>query len=735
MAKLLACGLLLLMLFVCPVFAQTTEFSYQGSLKDGVSLANGNYDFEFALFDALSAGNQIGATIPKNNVAVANGIFSVKLDFGSVFPGTDRFLEIRVRLTGQPGITTLAPRQLVNSAPYSVKSLNTDTATNATQLGGIAANQYVTTTNGGANFIQNLTAGQQTGSFNITGNGNANIFNASTQYNIGGSRVLGSSAAQSNLFVGFGAGQSITTSFNNSFFGTVAGGANTTGEANSFFGSIAGGQNTSGVFNSFFGVEAGGSNTMGSLNSFFGLNAGKLNTTGSNNSFFGNNAGLINTTGNNNTILGYDANVGSNSLSFATAIGSGSTVSASNTISLGRSAGQDSVQIPGPLNVTGSSTFGGTLGANVVNATTQYNIGGSRVLTNAGTNNLIAGVGAGPNIGGQNNSFFGTSTGSSNFNGRDNAMFGFNANVQENPGGDADGNSLFGSSTRGASDSKELTLIGFAASTPGLVAALNNATAIGARSRVTASNSLVLGSINGINNATADTNVGIGTTAPNHRLTVGPTEMPVITNAIAGVYAAGATYSIVRDTTSDVEGLFGAEVSGVLYGSMTNHRVALRTNNNDRITIASTGEVAISTLGSAGADHLCYNASLQISTCSSSLRYKTNIGQFSYGLSFVNKLRPISFDWKDGGMKDLGLAAEDVEKVDPLLVTYNAKGEVEGVKYDRIGVVLVNAVKEQQSVIESQQQKIETLEDQVKALILLVCTNNKDAEICKQQVQ
>lgn len=32
----------------------------------------------------------------------------------------------------------------------------------------------------------------------------------------------------------------------------------------------------------------------------------------------------------------------------------------------------------------------------------------------------------------------------------------------------------------------------------------------------------------------------------------------------------------------------------------------------------------------------------------------------------------------------LGLGAENVAAIDPLLVTYNSKGEVEGVKYDRI---------------------------------------------------
>ena len=90
------------------VSAQSTEFVYQGSLKDGASLANGNYDFEFALFDALTAGNQLGSTLSRNSIGVTNGSFSAKLDFGSQFPGANRFLEVRVRLTGQPNITTLA---------------------------------------------------------------------------------------------------------------------------------------------------------------------------------------------------------------------------------------------------------------------------------------------------------------------------------------------------------------------------------------------------------------------------------------------------------------------------------------------------------------------------------------------------------------------------------------------------------------------------------------------------
>jgi hypothetical protein len=121
------------------------------------------------------------------------------------------------------------------------------------------------------------------------------------------------------------------------------------------------------------------------------------------------------------------------------------------------------------------------------------------------------------------------------------------------------------------------------------------------------------------------------------------------------------------------------------------------------------GSLVIGTLGSAGSQSVCLNAANRISPCSSSLRYKTNIHRFGLGLDLIRQLKPITFDWKDGGMHDLGLGAEDVAKIEPLLVHYNGKGEVEGVKYDRIGVVLVNAVKEQQAQIEALQAMNEAL--------------------------
>ncbi len=81
----------------------------------------------------------------------------------------------------------------------------------------------------------------------------------------------------------------------------------------------------------------------------------------------------------------------------------------------------------------------------------------------------------------------------------------------------------------------------------------------------------------------------------------------------------------------------------------------------------------------------------------------------------------------------MGLGAEAVAAIEPLLVTYNAAGEVEGVKYDRIGVVLLNAVKEQQTHIEAQQKQINEQQALIENLRLLVCRHNAQAAVCKEK--
>src|SRR5215813_11396077 len=130
--RLLSCAcLLLLILLSHRASAQTTAFTYQGKVTDSGSTANGNYDFQFKLFDMLTGGTQQGTTQTVTSIAVAAGIFTVQLDFGACptcFDGAARFLEIAVKPTTGGSFTMLAPRQPVNSTPYAIKSQNATAA-------------------------------------------------------------------------------------------------------------------------------------------------------------------------------------------------------------------------------------------------------------------------------------------------------------------------------------------------------------------------------------------------------------------------------------------------------------------------------------------------------------------------------------------------------------------------------------------------------------------------------
>ena len=95
----------------------STAFTYQGRLLDASEPANGLFDFEFELWDAANGGNPVGVPQVLNDVPVADGLFTVQLDFGAdAFNNAARWLEVTVN--GFP----LMPRQPISRAPYSIQT-------------------------------------------------------------------------------------------------------------------------------------------------------------------------------------------------------------------------------------------------------------------------------------------------------------------------------------------------------------------------------------------------------------------------------------------------------------------------------------------------------------------------------------------------------------------------------------------------------------------------------------
>ncbi len=386
---------------------------------------------------------------------------------------------------GGTGITTApaAAGQFLRSSGAGVWTVN-----------GIAAGDLPA---GNGNYIQNATTLQAASNFNISGNGAANILNAMTQFNLGGSRVLsgGPGTGVNNFLVGLNAGNALTNGRENTFVGGSAGQAATggglfcascgpgasavyfgshnaiagyqagtaltTGYNNSIFGNKAGFSTTSANGNSFFGNRTGYSNT-GSENSFFGAGAGFFNVQ-SQNSFFGFEAGFSNTIANGNSFFGWHAG-------YATTEGTGNSF-------FGHAAGS-------------SNTFGGS------------------------------------------NTFFGNAAGFSNTTGNVNVMLGANADFRPSA-----------ASPPAAVLGNENLFIGFQA---GGASSRRNATAIGANAFVGCDDCMVLG-----NSAVTAYKVGIGTNSPADKLHVAG-DIRIGTNALGcvkdadGTVIAGTCFSDLR---------------------------------------------------------------------------------------------------------------------------------------------------------------------------------------------
>ena len=113
-----------------------TAFTYQGRLKSAGQPANGNYDLRFTLYDAASGSGQVGSPVTNAPVIVTNGNFTVSLDFGAVFSGEARWLEIGVRTNGSSSpYGTLSPRQPLTPTPYALYAPSAGLAATATTAG------------------------------------------------------------------------------------------------------------------------------------------------------------------------------------------------------------------------------------------------------------------------------------------------------------------------------------------------------------------------------------------------------------------------------------------------------------------------------------------------------------------------------------------------------------------------------------------------------------------------
>ena len=699
------------------IHAQGASFTYQGRLNSGGSPASGSYDLKFTLYAMNLTGSIIAGPVTNSAVPVTNGLFLATIDFGGVFDGNPRWLDIAVRTNGAATFTTLAPRQPLTPAPYAIF------ANTASNLSGTLPSSHLTGTVGNAQLANSgvtITAGtgltgggavalggsttlNNAGVLSVTGNaditasmvagavtlgdtgvaantpntlvkrdgfGNfyagsiqlaANFYLPTTTANagiiyMGGAAMIHSYGSQ-NFFAGYGAGNFTMTGSDNIGMGSLTLAANATGNDNSAVGYAALVSNKTGSDNTANGYEALYSNTTGYQNTANGSSALYYNAGGYNNTADGYAALTFNTNGFQNTASGYYALNQNTSGNNNTA--SGADALLENTTGNNNTASGASALLN---NMTGggNTATGASALKNNLTGSDNTAIGTYALLANTiGANNTAVGINAlYSNTNGGFNAAGGNAALYSNTSGSENTAFGDSALYSNTSGGNntASGENALGANTTG-SDNVALGTDALFFNLTG-----NNNTAVGVESLIQSSGSgnVALGYFAGYNVGSGNDNIHI---------------------ANSGFSGDDSTIRIGAQSTQTktfIAGIYGA-------------------------TAASGVPVYV-------------NSSGQLGTLTSSARFKTDIQSMGDASDTLLALHPVTYKYKPEidpqGLPQFGLVAEEVEKVNPALVAHDQDGKIYTVRYEAVNAMLLNEFLKQHQTVAEQKAEIDKLKNE-----------------------
>jgi len=157
------------------------------------------------------------------------------------------------------------------------------------------------------------------------------------------------------------------------------------------------------------------------------------------------------------------------------------------------------------------------------------------------------------------------------------------------------------------------------------------------------------------------------------------TQATMLANGNFGIGTSTPTKKLEVDGNVLVSGFLQAEGDAVIYGTVQ--------------------------VGSflSGSTDLRINTAGAVSTSTSDKNLKTNIATFQNALAKLKGLRGVSFKWKEDleAGTQLGVIAQEVQQVIPEIVTES--GGYLGVDYSEMSAVIIEAIKEQQALLQKQQ--------------------------------
>ncbi|MGE5214817.1 MAG: tail fiber domain-containing protein [Nitrospirota bacterium] len=238
---------------------------------------------------------------------------------------------------------------------------------------------------------------------------------------------------------------------------------------------------------------------------------------------------------------------------------------------------------------------------------------------------------------------------------------------------------------------------------------------------------------------TADDNTAIGAGA-------------LLTNTIGTQNVANGSFALLNNSTGTENAAFGANAllnsttgggnTAVGFNALPNNttgvtNTALGFNAGFGITTADNVIVIGTNVSGQNLDHSCFigeifgatstngtavfiNSEGRLGTITSSQRFKEAIEPMGKVSENLFALKPVKFRYKKEidatNASQLGLVAEDVEKIDPALVVRDEEGKAYSVRYDQVNAMLLNEFLKEHQIVEKQQATIAQLRSTLASL-------------------
>lgn len=202
----------------------------------------------------------------------------------------------------------------------------------------------------------------------------------------------------------------------------------------------------------------------------------------------------------------------------------------------------------------------------------------------------------------------------------------------------------------------------------------------------------ILGNTNNFNAPIEQIFVGNGQVLGRYSGVLGPIDFSTIVSSGGGVGLVNPTNGITGSITLGTPSTINIGYDAAIIDTTTPTSIQLKRN------IAITGNCDVSSLLRVQGDIIAFYTSDE--------RAKTNIEEIKDSLTKIDTLRGVEFDWKKDNTHDIGVIAQDVQKVIPEATSLRTDGFL-GVNYDKIIPLLINCIKELK-------QEVKQLKDEIK---------------------